>query len=258
MQVLPSRTAWPPGVERNGEQMAGSMAVVSAHAADFVWRAGGTIAKYVRHGWDVNVVIMSLGVRGESASLWRTEGQTYEEVARIRREEATRAAEVLGCRLHFFDLIDYPMEITPEVMDRLVRFFREVRPSIILTHGHKDPFNPDHPVVHQATVQARLLAGAAGVMPEIPPIAPPRLFGFEPHQTEMSEFKPEILVDITEDFETKLKAMQCVPTQTYLIEFHRQLAEARGYHARRNGQNRDVKYAEAFQSYVPIVTDMLP
>lgn len=27
-----------------------NLLVVSAHAADFVWRAGGTIAKYVKHG----------------------------------------------------------------------------------------------------------------------------------------------------------------------------------------------------------------
>ena len=25
------------------------MLVVSAHAADYVWRAGGTIAKYIKH-----------------------------------------------------------------------------------------------------------------------------------------------------------------------------------------------------------------
>ena len=24
--------------------------VVSAHAADYVWRSGGTIAKYIKHG----------------------------------------------------------------------------------------------------------------------------------------------------------------------------------------------------------------
>ena len=28
--------------------------VISAHAADYVWRAGGTIAKYIKHGADVH------------------------------------------------------------------------------------------------------------------------------------------------------------------------------------------------------------
>ena len=38
--------------------------VVSAHAADFVWRAGGTIAKYVKNGAQVHLVVLSVGVRG--------------------------------------------------------------------------------------------------------------------------------------------------------------------------------------------------
>lgn len=31
--------------------------VVSAHAADYVWRSGGTIAKYIKHGANVDVVV---------------------------------------------------------------------------------------------------------------------------------------------------------------------------------------------------------
>ena len=51
--------------------------VVSAHAADYVWRAGGTIAKYIKHGAEVHVVVLSFGVRGESNDLWKQEGATY-------------------------------------------------------------------------------------------------------------------------------------------------------------------------------------
>lgn len=234
------------------------MLVVSAHAVDFVWRAGGVIAKYARRGWDVNVLVLSLGARGESASLWRTEGQTVAEVERVRREEAVAAAEILGCKLTFFDLPDYRLKVTDEVIDRMVRLFRKLRPSIVLTHPEKDPFNPDHPTAYQATVQARLLAGSAGVMPKLKTVPPPRLFAFEPHQTEMSSFLPEILVDISEEMDTKLAAMKCVPTQAYLAEFHLRLAEMRGYHARRNWSNQNIRYAEAYQSYIPIVGDSLP
>ena len=45
--------------------------VVSAHAADYVWRSGGTIAKYIKHGAEVHVVVLSFGIRGESAAQWR-------------------------------------------------------------------------------------------------------------------------------------------------------------------------------------------
>jgi 4-oxalomesaconate hydratase len=238
--------------------MSGSMLVISAHAVDYVWRAGGTIAKYVRNGWDVNVLVLSFGARGESAPLWKESGQTYEEVERVRKAESVSAAEILGCQLHFFGLRDYRLDMTDEVIDQMVRKIREFKPSIILSHGEKDPFNPDHPITHKASVDARLLAGSAGVLPELAPAPPSRFYAFEPHQTELSEFVPDIIVDITEDIEKKIDAMRCVPTQEYLVDFHIKLAESRGYHARRNSSNKGIRYAEAFQSYIPIVVDELP
>ena len=70
--------------------------VVSAHAADYVWRSGGTIAKYIKHGANVDVVVLSFGVRGESAAQWKKEGATYDTVKQNRLEETTKAAEILG------------------------------------------------------------------------------------------------------------------------------------------------------------------
>ena len=42
---------------------------ILAHAADYVWRSCGTIAKYVENGANVTVVVMTFGVRGESNHL---------------------------------------------------------------------------------------------------------------------------------------------------------------------------------------------
>lgn len=46
--------------------------VVSAHSADFIWRAGGAIALHAKRGWHVKVVCLSFGERGESRSCGRT------------------------------------------------------------------------------------------------------------------------------------------------------------------------------------------
>jgi 4-oxalomesaconate hydratase len=43
-----------------------SILVVSAHAADFVWRAGGAIALYASRGYKVRILCLSYGERGES------------------------------------------------------------------------------------------------------------------------------------------------------------------------------------------------
>ena len=85
--------------------------VVSAHSADFVWRAGGAIALYAERGWEVSVACLSYGERGESAKLWREPGMTIEKVKANRREEAINAAEILGAKTVFFDVGDYPMRV---------------------------------------------------------------------------------------------------------------------------------------------------
>ena len=61
--------------------------VISAHAADFVWRCGGAIALHAEKGYDVTVACLSFGERGESARLWK-EGKSLDEVKAIRRADA--------------------------------------------------------------------------------------------------------------------------------------------------------------------------
>ena len=70
--------------------------VISAHAADFVWRCGGAIALHQELGYEVTVACLSFGERGESAKLWKQEGMTLERVKAERKEEAEAAAGALG------------------------------------------------------------------------------------------------------------------------------------------------------------------
>lgn len=60
--------------------------ILSAHAADFVWRCGGAIALHAQMGYEVIIACMSFGERGQSARLWK-EGKSLAEVKAIRRGE---------------------------------------------------------------------------------------------------------------------------------------------------------------------------
>ena len=87
--------------------------VISAHAADFVWRCGGAIALHAQQGVKVTVVCLSFGERGESAKLWKQPGMTLQKVKDTRRAEAEQAARALGVHdLIAFDMGDYPLEFT--------------------------------------------------------------------------------------------------------------------------------------------------
>jgi len=139
-----------------------SIIVVSAHAADFIWRAGGAIALYADRGYRVRVICLSYGERGESARLWKQPGMSVEKVKEVRKDEASRAAEILGADILFLDAGDYPLEPTTEVIDALVKEFRECQPELILTHALKDPYNFDHPMAAEITLKSRVYAQARG------------------------------------------------------------------------------------------------
>jgi 4-oxalomesaconate hydratase len=231
--------------------------VIGAHSADFVWRSAGTIALITSQGGSALVIALSYGERGESGELWKAPGQTIENVKRLRQEQASAAAEILGAEFRCLDLGDYPLTISDVVMEQLAGLFRDTGPDIVLTHTPVDPFNPDHPVASQAVQKARLLASGAGVASAFKNITPPDLYFFEPHQPELCEFLPNTFMDITPVMDKKIKAMDCMQAQSYLKSYYTELASRRGNHARRISGMEEVKFAEALQRTLPWVVKSL-
>lgn len=230
--------------------------VVSAHSADFVWRAGGAIALYAERGWEVTVVCLSYGERGESAKLWREPGMTMERVKVNRKEEATRAAEILGAKTVFFDVGDYPMRVPDTALYELAALCRRIRPRFILTHSHKDPYNFDHPLVSHLTQEARIVAQAHGHEPHTPVIGAPPVFLFEPHQPEQCDWKPQVLLDITSVWPKKYAAFNAMTAQEHLWQYYERVALQRGAQASRNS-DKNIKYGEAYERVFPQVTEDL-
>ena len=241
--------------------------VVSAHAGDFVWRAGGAIAAATMRGEQAVVACLSYGERGESASQW-LQGKSLEEIKAIRRDEAAAAASALGAEIEFLDLGDYPLVESPEAVARLVDVYRRVQPTVVLTHALTDPYNGDHPAAARMALQARILAQAIGVansdgsfpdQHEI--IGAPPVFFFEPHQPEQSDFKPDVLLDITSAFPKKRAAMECLPAQKHMWSYYTDLAVRRGVQVKRNaGPNLGLPHetmGEAYMRFFPQVTDVL-
>lgn len=241
------------------EETQKTVLAISAHAADFVWRAAGAIALYAERGYRVRILCLSYGERGESERLWKIPGMTVEKVKEDRREESTRAAGILGAEIRFFDMGDYPIVPAEGKIVELVNEFRIGKPEIVLTHGSEDPYNPDHPMACDLTLKARVYAQASGYPAEgkgRQDDAPP-VFSFEPHQPEQCNFKPQVLLDITPVWEKKLQAMRSMAAQDHLVAYYTDLGKRRGVQAVRNSGRREIKYAEAYQRVYPQVTDTL-
>lgn len=231
--------------------------VVSAHAADFVWRAGGAIALYASRGYRIRILCLSFGERGESQGSWKQPGMTIDRVKEIRRAESTRAAEILGAEVRFFDAGDYPIVPSQELTDAMVSEYRELQPEFVLTHSFADPYNPDHPMANRITLDTRVYAQALGYPAKGQALGAPPVFLFEPHQPEQCDWRPQVLLDVTSVWEVKHRAMESMEAQRHLWEYYTDLGKRRGSQAVRNGGSKETQYAEAFQRVYPQVTSEL-
>ena len=231
--------------------------VVSAHSADFVWRAGGAIALHAAQGVAVTVICLSYGERGESAKLWRQAGMTEARVKAERQKEAEAAASHLGVAdLQFWDLGDYPITLSRDALFRLADVYRAIHPGFVLTHSEKDIYNHDHPAVTEFAQHARIIAQAHGHKPGEKVLGAPPVFLFEPHQPEQCGWKPDVLLDITPVWEKKRAAIECMAGQEHLWEYYTRVGQQRGAQAARNS-DKAIIWGEGYQSVFPHVVERL-
>lgn len=231
--------------------------VVGAHSADFIWRAGGAIALHALKGWKITVVCLTFGEKGESQKLWADPDMTLPKVKIARRVEAEKAGQLLGAHdMQFFDLGDYPMRTSVEDVERLADIYQAIRPSWVLTHSLEDPYNFDHPEATRLAQESRIVAQAHGRRGVAAAIGAPPVFLFEPHQPEQCNWKPQVILDVSEVWEIKRKAFESMSAQEHLWEYYTRVALQRGSQGARNSE-RKMKYGEAYQRIFPFVTGEL-
>jgi 4-oxalomesaconate hydratase len=113
----------------------------------------------------------------------------------------------------------------------------------------------------QVALECRMVAQAWGHNPGQKVLGAPQLYLFEPHQTEQMGWKPDVFLDISEVWDKKRAAIECMEGQQHLWHYYTNVAENRGNHFRRNsgGQagGRDATHAEGFQSVFPRTVDEL-
>lgn len=228
------------------------MLVVAAHPGDVLWRCSGAIAKHICFGGTVDVVVLTYGTGGEANELFSV-GYTMEQVKEQRLKDFTKAMEILGVsRFEIWDMQDYRFEITQDKLYHMVRFMRESKPNLILTHHDKDLFNPDHGTIFPFVNAALEAATGRGIFVEgTIPIERAPIFCFEPHASEANDFKPNIFIDITDVIEEKKAAMATFELKAKLAESYINRAKYRALNARSFGR-KDCQYAEAYEAVYPI------
>lgn len=128
--------------------------LVFAHPDDESFTAGGTIAKYARSGWQIDLVCAT---GGEAAATAKQEISTA-QLKDLRTKELDVAAEILGINsVTLFDYADGALDrLNPgELEDKIFWRMISLAPDIVITFNTTGISNhPDHIKISYATTFA--------------------------------------------------------------------------------------------------------
>ena len=131
--------------------------VIAAHPDDEIIGCGGTIARHVAEGDNVDIVILAEGATSRP-------GENFTEELNALRNAANNAAKAVGAQPpRFFGLPDNRMDTLAllDVVQKVEAVIDEVKPQTVYTH-HGGDLNIDHRIAHQATLTAcRPLPGSS-------------------------------------------------------------------------------------------------
>lgn len=191
---------------------------IYAHPDDPYVASGGTIARWVRDGTEVHIVVCTNGDKGAlvagSGSLQSTLLNAG-ALARQRVEEAMSAGEVLGVgEQHFLGFPDGELD-EAVLRGEIVSWVRRVMPDVVLSHDPtavffgRDYFNHrDHRVVGWAVLDA--VSPAAALPLYFPGSGPP----WQVSTVYLSgTAEPDVWVDVSATVAAKVDALSCHASQ---------------------------------------------
>lgn len=176
--------------------------VVAAHPDDEVLGVGGSIARWVRKGWDVKIAIL-----GEGATSRYNKRKKVNRLEDLKRQ-AIKAAKILGAEEpHFFNLPDNRFDSLDiiDIIKPIEKLINSYHPDIVATH-----FRGDLNIDHRRTAEAVLVATrpAGGFMPEkVLSFEVPSSTGWNFHNN-LNAFNPNIFINISKTLDLKIKAME--------------------------------------------------
>lgn len=214
--------------------------MIAAHRDDAELLCGGTLARAAAQGHRTGVLDLTRGEMGTAGS------------ADLRGQEAEAAAEVLGLSARRnAGFPDAGLVNTPETRLHVVRFIRAFRPKVVIL-PYMNGRHPDHRIASQLGYDACFLAGLGKLpVPEAPHRPTKVLYALTYREEPV---KPSFVVDITDQIETKMRAIQCYASQfdgrTWAGEVfpggERSLYDQVRMHAARYGSLIRKEYGEPF------------
>lgn len=176
--------------------------VFAAHPDDAELAMGGTIANLTKNNLKVGIIDLTKGELGTRGT------------AETRQREAFNAAIVLKIAVREnLEIPDGDIKNTRENLMKVIITLRKYKPKIIFAPYFNDR-HPDHIDAGNLIKRAMFSCGLAKIKTfdkEVPQThyRPDRLYYYMQTYT----FEPSFIYDISDTFETKMKAVECYSTQ---------------------------------------------
>jgi len=176
--------------------------VFAAHPDDAELAMGGTIAKLTKYGLKVGIIDFTRGELGTRGT------------AETRQREAFNAAIVLKVSLREnLEMPDGDIRINKENLMKVIIAIRKFKPKILFAPYFNDR-HPDHIDASHLVKRAMFSTGLSKIKTfdkEVPQnhYRPEKLFYYMQTYT----FEPTFIIDISDSFEDKMKAVECYSTQ---------------------------------------------
>ncbi|MDH3289484.1 MAG: bacillithiol biosynthesis deacetylase BshB1 [Gemmatimonadota bacterium] len=172
---------------------------IGAHPDDVELTCGGTLVKAARQGYRTAIVDMTGGETGTHGS------------QSVRASEADAAASVLGATIRLnAGLPDAGLHNTDETRRVVVELIRRIRPLVVVL-PYPIGRHPDHRIASELCRDASYLAGLANYPAAGEAHRPEKILYTLAYREDA--VKPAFVVDISDEFETKLEAIRCYGSQ---------------------------------------------
>ena len=173
-----------------------------AHPDDVECCCAGTLLKYRKAGHKIYIALTTSGNTGSN------EIASREQIAATREAEMLESAKYLDAEVMFLRFEDESLFDTPETRRAVLTAIRWADPDVILTHHPRD-YSTDHNITAKLVTEVLLSVGGRHHPADLPPIdKKPHVF-FE---------GTKCFVDITEEFDTKMKMLRCHRSQIGWME----------------------------------------
>jgi LmbE family N-acetylglucosaminyl deacetylase len=181
--------------------------VIGAHPDD-ADGAGGTAYKWAQSGNDVLLVSLTNGDAGHQSI-------KAQELAKIRREEARKAGEVIGVRYITLDNHDGQLMPTYENRLQVIKLIREQKADIVIFPRPYD-YHPDHRYTGVLVLDAAYMVTVPTILPEVPFLKKNPMFLFMSDEFIHPEpFKADVAIDIDDVIEKKMDMYHQHKSQMY-------------------------------------------